>query len=338
MKTITLSLYIKTIRKYSKNCRKSYQNILSNLFNFIYNDNNYFVESTTSSRIMNGEYDVPYDVREKYNNESMENKKKISDKFINQMIDESAMGKLVDEMKGNVKLSDISMQTKKLILNSDDALLILSSILTIAIISSNKKALNQCLYKNNNGSIDLICGDIIALGFNKKLTISNKIVVIPVDDKFTMILKNQDGEDFISKDSIHGKWISRINKLGIEDLKIKYFKSIDNVKIGKCEIGKTFFYLLPISSLKERNKAESNVDVIKKSLDFLATEYNVSGQGIPMYIPLLGTGRSRAHLSLKDSISLIKNAFLTNENGFFGEIKIVIYTKNIDELEDYNGL
>lgn len=338
MKTITLSLYIKTIRKYSKNCRKSYQNILSNLFNFIYNDNNYFVESTTSSRIMNGEYDVPYDVREKYNNESMENKKKISDKFINQMIDESAMDKLVDEMKGNVKLSDISMQTKKLILNSDDALLILSSILTIAIISSNKKTLNQCLYKNNNGSIDLICGDIIALGFNKKLTISNKIVVIPVDDKFTMILKNQDGEDFISKDSIHGKWISRINKLGIEDLKIKYFKSIDNVKIGKCEIGKTFFYLLPISSLKERNKAESNVDVIKKSLDFLATEYNVSGQGIPMYIPLLGTGRSRAHLSLKDSISLIKNAFLTNENGFFGEIKIVIYTKNIDELEDYNGL
>lgn len=336
MGNITLFWYIKTIRKYSKNCRESYQSILNKFFEIIFCDDKqtHYVESTTSSRIMNGEYDVPREVREKYNSESDEKKKKISDLFVKQMIDSSSMDRLIHEVKEKVSLSEISGQTKEMILNEKDSLKLLSFVLSIAIISSNKITLDKNLYKDNNGSIDLISGDLIALGFNKKLATTERIVVIPVDDKFTMAFQNDEGEDIISKDTIHGKWLLRMNKLGIEKPKIKYYKATANVKIGKTKVGKTEFYLLPVSSLKERNKAESGREMIMNALSALASEYNISGQGIPMYVPLIGTGRSRAHLSLNESISMIKGIFLGYKDGFFGDVNIVVHPKNINELEE----
>ncbi len=334
MGSIALSWYIKTIRKHSKNRSESYQNIINELFDAIFYDDEKinFVESTTSSRIMNGEYDVPKDVRKKYNGESEENKKKISDAFIGQKIDLSSMDMLIHEVKEKISLSSISEQTKNIILNENDSLKVLSYVLSIVIISSNRIVLDKNLYKDNNGSIDLISGDLIALGFNKKLATSERIVVIPVDDKFTMIFQNEEGESLISKDTVHGKWLMRMNRLGIEKPKIKCIKASDNVRIGKIKVAKTEFYLLPVSSLKERNKAESGKETITSALNALASEYNISGQGIPMYVPLIGTGRSRAHLSLNDSMSLIKGIFLGNKDGFFGNVKIVVYSKNIDEL------
>ena len=336
MGSITLSWYIKTIRKHSKNCRESYQNIINELFEVIFYDDEkiHFVESTTSSRIMNGEYDVPKDVRKKYNGESEENKRKISDAFIGQKIDLSSMDMLIHEVKEKISLSTVSEQTKDMILNETDSLKVLSYVLSIVIISSNRIVLDKNLYKDNNGSIDLIGGDLIALGFNKKLATSERIVVIPVDDRFTMIFQNEEGEDVISKDTLHGKWLMRMNKLGIAKPKIKYIKASDNARIGKIKVAKTEFYLLPVSSLKERNKAESGQETITSALNALALEYNISGQGIPMYVPLIGTGRSRAHLSLNESLSLIKGIFLGNKDGFFGNVKIVVYSKNIDELEE----
>lgn len=216
----------------------------------------------------------------------------------------------------------------------NDSYKVLYFALSIAMVSSNRKTLNERLYRDNNGFIDLISGDLISLGFNKKLATSEKIVVIPVDKKFTMIFKDKNGEEVINKDTIHGEWLLRMNKIGIKKPKIKYVKVNKNMRIGKCRVGKTEFYLLPISTLKERNKAKSGKKTIMGAVDDLVSEYNVSGQGVPIYLPLIGTGRSRAHLSLKDSVSLIKDAFLKNKDGFFGEVKIVVLPKNIDDLEE----
>ncbi len=339
MTIFTLSWYIKAIRKYSKNCRQSLQNVLSTLFGVIYNDKTYFVESSISSRIMNGEYDVPYNIRETYNIANEDNRKLISDKFINQMIDQAYMDNLIREIKEVVTISNISSNYKEKILNENNPFEVLSYILNIVIISDNRKSLKVELYKTNNGIIRLISGDIISIGFNKKVATNSRIVVIPVDDKFTMVLKNQENEEIISKDSIHGKWLLRMNKKGIKKPKIKYIQVNDKMKIGKCKVDMTEFYLIPISSLKERFKAESTLEVIKNALFALSLEYNISGQGTPLFIPIIGTGRARTNLSYNDSISLIKNTFINNKNGFFGEVNIVIYSKVIDKLGgSYNGL
>lgn len=335
MKKITLSWYIKVIRINSKNIKKSYQSILTELFSIIFYDlKSYYVESTTSSRIMNQEYDVPYLIREKYNTFNDYEKKKISDEFISKMIDKSSMDNIVKDIKDYIRLTNISNDLKKTLLNENNNLILLSNILSIVLISDNRVKFNKVIYKNNNASIELIIGDIIALGFNKKLAITNRIVVIPVEDKFTMQIDDINKDNIISKDSIHGKWLLRLNKLGIQKLNIKYVNVCKNIKIGKCQIGKTMFYLLPISTLKERYKAESNIEMIKKALNALSFEYSISGQGITMYIPLIGTGRSRVNLKEEDSIKLIKDSFINKKNGFFGNVKIVIYSKNIDFMED----
>ena len=46
-----------------------------------------------------------------------------------------------------------------------------------------------------------------------------------------------------------------------------------------------------------------------------------------MYIPLLGTGRSRANLSFQDSFDLIINTFMKHKQLLQGEITIVIHPK-----------
>lgn len=337
MENITLSWYIETIRKHSRNHRECYQKILNDLFGIIFHDDDeehHYVESTSSSRIMTREFDVPKKVRKEYNEESDENKKKISDAFIKQMIDSSSMDRLIHEVKGKISLSKISEQSKKMILEENDPFMVLSYVLSIVIISSNKIVLRRNLHKDSNGSIDLISGDLIALGFNKKLATSERIIVVPVDDKFTMTFQNEEGEEIISKDTIHGKWLLRMNKLGIEKPKIKYIKTPAGLRIGKYKVGKTEFYLVPVSSLKERNKAESGREMITDALNALASEYNISGQGIPIYVPLIGTGRSRAHLSLNESVSLIRDIFLGYKDGFFGEVKIVVHPKDVNESEE----
>lgn len=170
MNFITLSWYIETVREYSKNRGKSYQKILGDLFEIItHNGKEYPVESATSSRIMNGEYDVPYEIREAYNGQSEESKKNISDEFIEKTIDSASMDGLVAKIKERISLSDISEQTKNTVLDEKNPLIVLSFALSRAIISSNRKTLNKNLYKDNNASIDLISGDLIAIGFNKKL-------------------------------------------------------------------------------------------------------------------------------------------------------------------------
>lgn len=76
------------------------------------------------------------------------------------------------------------------------------------------------------------------------------------------------------------------------------------------------------------------METISDAISALVSEYNISGQGVPIYVPLIGTGRSRVKLTLKESMNLIKETFLKNESGFFGDVKIVANPKIIEELED----
>ena len=64
MNSITISWLMKTVRPYSNNPNKAFQNMLGDKFDNLTESKIYFVESTSSSRIMTNEYDVPYSIRE----------------------------------------------------------------------------------------------------------------------------------------------------------------------------------------------------------------------------------------------------------------------------------
>lgn len=112
-----------------------------------------------------------------------------------------------------------------------------------------------------------------------------------------------------------------------------------NGKADCYEIGTTavididiaVFYLVAIASFDEWNNAKSTKDEIKKAIIELLKIYDKLGQGYPMYIPLLGTGRSRAGLSYQESFELIKQTLVENKNRIQGHIKIVVVS---DALKD----
>ena len=155
---ITLSDYIKTIRKHSKNTRKSYQEILSILFEIICsNDNSYPLCSASSSRIINREYDIPLNVREAYNKMPESDKRKDSDNFINIMIDPSSLDILTKEIKEQILNSNVSYNIKNSIKSMEDYYEILSVYLKLAITTDNRIHISNYSIKKskNNKKLDI---------------------------------------------------------------------------------------------------------------------------------------------------------------------------------------
>ena len=94
----------------------------------------------------------------------------------------------------------------------------------------------------------------------------------------------------------------------------------------------TIFYLLAVSDFDDRNVARSSKDLIKKAIEKLLDYYDELGLGYEIYIPLLGTGKSRAHLTPKESMQLIKDTLVEQQLKINGHIFIVALENIIAEL------
>ena len=338
MEKITLSWFMKTLRPYTTQPRRAYQFLLGDFLGAMIGDDRYFVESTSSSRIMNGEYDVPYEAREKFIRLPKEERKGNSDSFFAEFLNGALIDTLIEKIKTAIKDSEVSEAFKKEIGEERNSEVVLSRVSELVMVTDNREKLEKILYQNGNNSLKVISGDIIALSFNKKLATTERISVIPVDSEFTMKVGFEGNRPAISKDTIHGKWLLRMEKLGYDGKRIgrriRYADSPYVGKIGKTSIGLTEFYLVPLSRLDERGKAVSDKDDVKNVLSAIRDEYDVMGQGRPLYIPLLGTGRSRSGLTLLESIEAMKDAFLSQNRKLNGNVIIVVYSKDSDKIRE----
>ena len=82
---------------------------------------------------------------------------------------------------------------------------------------------------------------------------------------------------------------------------------------------------MAISKFDENNKACTSKEDIKKCIEKLVEFYDINGQGTPLYVPLIGTKRSRANLTLQKSFDIIKSIMLLNHDEINGKIEIVVY-------------
>lgn len=242
---------------------------------------------------------------------------------------------------------------------TNDIARFLSQIFIEAVKINNTAVDNKdtVIWHNGNNSIEIIEGDIFKFAFeNRSKTIKN-IVVIPVNTAFDTHVSTKLETDetlLVSENTLHGKWLIRWTKSGktVVDLDKRIIESLNrqtkmpvsrsksqNGKADCYEIGTTavididiaVFYLVAIASFDEWNNAKSTKDEIKKAIIELLKIYDKLGQGYPMYIPLLGTGRSRAGLSYQESFELIKQTLVENKNRIQGHIKIVVVS---DALKD----
>ncbi len=99
-----------------------------------------------------------------------------------------------------------------------------------------------------------------------------------------------------------------------------------NIVIGKYSI----FYLIAISEFDENNNAHSSKEEIVHCVNELSIFYDRYGDGHDIYIPLMGTGKSRAAVSLQESYDILVECYKNNPSRLQGNISIVIY-KDFEE-------
>ncbi len=317
----------------------------------------FFYEATAASRIINNKLELPTEIRDALKYDGME------DIIINSFhdfyedeIDKNLVVDLIDDFLTSVKSdpafkkNEISEISKL----SNTPSLFLSKILIKSLKEPNliENANDSTIWSNGNNYIKVIKGDIFTYALGKRSK-KKRIVVIPVNNAFDVHVTTQlenDPTPLISTNTLHGELLIRIKKSNIDEDEIA--KRIrENLRINKIingnepkldlpigtiaslDFGSSTIYMLAISKFSAKNKAQSSKKDILIAISKLLEYYDDKGQGYDLYIPLMGTGMSRAYLSYQESYDIIKNTLLNNHNKLQGKINIIILPEVIDEIE-----
>ncbi|MDO4487648.1 MAG: DUF6430 domain-containing protein, partial [Eubacteriales bacterium] len=194
------------------------------------------------------------------------------------------------------------------------------------------------ILRNGAYCLTVVYNDIFKYAFRKRSKEKN-IVVIPVDTGFhTHVTRQYEKIELseVSANSIHGQFLTRWEQSGenidnlskriIESLKIK---ADENGRyplgtIATIENKSTIFYLLAISEFDENNNAHSSKEDINHCINQLSIFYDTCGDGHDLYIPLMGTGKSRTGISLQESYDILVDFYKNNWFRIQGNIHIVI--------------
>lgn len=247
--------------------------------------------------------------------------------------------------------TDFTHSDKTDLLSEPDNKRFLFTLLMNTLFVKNDIAISSGIniWKKGNSYIQAVYGDIFKYAFSNRRKRKN-IVVIPVNTRFDTHLATKlenAVHPMVSSETIHGEWLLRVEKqMGrIDDIPeriqkdLRYRGCICNEEaeypigtIAVVDIGNTCFYLLAISNFDECNRAKSTPECIEQAVNKLLDFYDRNGQGYEIYIPLLGTGRSRAGMSFQESFDLIKQEALNRADSFHGKISIVISIENKGEI------
>ena len=203
------------------------------------------------------------------------------------------------------------------------------------------------IWANGPSSLTVTEGDLFGFASAEEVGPLKRIAVIPVDADFTTqittSLEELDGGG-ISPKSVHGKWLLSLiaggmSRAEIDERIISVLRrqGLDGhgIPIGTVsvvDLGTVAYYLLAVSRLDEGGNARSSKADIDLALSRLVDFYDRHGEGYPLYLPLIGTGLSRAHLSITESYEAIRKVFTNNRDKVHGNVSLVVLPDSWDEL------
>lgn len=357
----SFSELIKTIKKYAVNSSVSNERFL-NAFITPYvaagdiknkNSEPFYLNKTRVSLLLNQKEDVPVALREALPRFQIRKEtEKNFEAFISDELVQDAEENITESLIGLIEEAEnLSAESKmRLLRNEDNLSCFLTDLLFEALVLPNIPVEEEVVLLNNSSSkVTILIGDLFRFGFKNRSKTKN-IVVIPVNTAFdthiTRMLE-RDPKPIVSDRTIHGQWLVRWKESGndIQDLddrieqslKIRGFYTDEVIKddnrgkrqypigsIAVLDTNNAVYYLLAVSSFDKNNVARSSAENIKKALIKLLEFYDVNGQGYDLYIPLIGTGRSRAGLSLQDAYNLITTVLKDNKDKIYGNIHVVL--------------
>lgn len=370
---IRLGTLTKKLKSFAKNTKISDENFLNALLEPFISaasiknrfGHEYHLDKSRSSRIINLEDDVPKRLREELERTGVEEgtEKNMPD-FIEEYLDSCQEEHYKREV---IHLIENDEDTRNRISNTCTVeKLTLSSLVTkmlLIAISVNNKAEPEktVLWKRGAESADVLIGDLFKFGFENRSKRKN-ILVIPVNTAFdTHVTRKLENTRYplVSENTLHGKWIIRMTKCNVkwdeidmrieESLRMLGFKAksrransagkknlYPKGSIAIVETERAAFFLTAISEFNEQNSAGSCPEDIEHALDVLIDVYDKQGQGYDIYLPLMGTGRSRSGLSMQASYELITRKLNENQKRIHGRVHLVIRPDDKNEVTRRN--
>ena len=366
---LNFASFIKTIKPFANNIGISDEEFVSSLIDYVSEelkivvknkrgDNTYYITKSKISLLLNQKEDISSTIREPFCKPSAkQNLMKALPQFFDDYLNKSRMVALEQALKellqGDYSI-DIEIKNKYLNLQGIE---LFAVVFIEAIKANNLKVQKQKeLWRRGNNSINLISGDLIKIAFEDNLS-ERRIIVIPVNTAFDTQLSTNAEEDLfplVSEKTIHGQWLTHIlqiiDKNELDHRIQKHLNVSGTTPIGtsqgiggkadKYSIGttviiqekNTIFYLLAISDFDNRNLARSSREFIKIAIEKLLDYYDELGMGYEIYMPVLGTGKSRARLQPKEALQLIKETFVEHAEKINGQIYIVALDTMMAEL------
>lgn len=321
---INFSWFINKTRPYLRNSSDSIYNIMEDFFSSFYSA--YKLDESVAYKIINNKINLPAEFLKLVFYKKEEEFTSSVRYFFDNYLDENGKQNYFESIKKDV--SESNLKNKDLLFGKKDFYDYMSLFLKEIFKIDNRVKQEKIIKAQGDNYIKAISGDLISLAFNKKGNKHKKIYVISVDSQIGTIQSENYRNKAISPDSIHGEWLSKLNSYGKSSQNINdeiFFDS--EFGIGVFDMGITEFYLLPIADIKDNGKTFSNKDRIESAITKLVEKYDAQGQGVEIYVPLIGTGRSGFNLSLKESFDLLVDSF---SKEMHGKINIVVYEKDVD--------
>ena len=236
-------------------------------------------------------------------------------------------------------------------------IVMLISALVIAILYYTIFRRKNVIWEKGKGKIVVRYGDLMKIGFGKKN--DERIVVIPVNTCFDTIVDTniaRQEKPLVSPSSIHGKWLKKMGMSAADidskikdSIRVRDIKAVCEIPLGEKKRGNRLcyrrgtvvpvegennvtFFLLALAEFDSNNNAQCTKDEFISCIKSLISFYNRNGQGIKMFLPLMGTNLSRVDLSHKDALNKIVALFKLYNDQIHGEVNIVVYDKDKDKV------
>ena len=316
----------------------------------------FYYESTAASRIVHNKLELPTEIRDALKIHGMEDVIINSfNEFYENEIDKTLVDDLKDDFLTFIKTDSSFKENEVSIISSsiNTPSLFLSKILIKSLKEPNliAGADGSTIWSNGNNYIKVVKGDIFTFALGKRSK-KKRIVVIPANTAFDVHVTTQlesSASPLVSVNTLHGNLLIRVKKSNIsekeiaerirENLRINMLIKGDEQTldlpigtIATLDFGYSTIFLLAISKFNAKNKAYSSKRDIQTAIIKLLKYYDDKGQGYDLYIPLMGTGMSRAGLSDQESFDLIVTTLLKNKKLLQGKINVVVQPSVMDSL------
>lgn len=312
----------------------------------------YVLDKSRASKLLSGREDVPRALRNELGRVGLLGTvaEGFSD-FVTDYVGPYEHRELVEDV---VALApDASPVREELLARKDNLEELLAFALVEAIRAPNTNQDSRVLWRRGTASLTLVSGDLMKFGFGNRSK-QKSIVVIPVDAGFeTHVSKKVEKavHPLVAPDSIHGQWLTRMAAGGTSSVRISTRikanlrrQALEPDANGEYPLGsvaefetqRAVFCLLAVSRFDEDKRAHSSPEEIRDALIALLDHYDRRGQGRRMYIPLIGTGMSRAGLSLQESYDLLRETLTEHADMVAGKVHIVVRPEDMHELEIEN--